>query len=170
MSKQPAEYIDAFRKFDKNGDGFITKAELAEAMTKLVGNVSDAELQAWIKNNDADKDGRINYKEFLSFIKGVKPGPGETAAWSPAATKRLPAAKLVEYRAAFARFDKSHNGGIAGTEIGDVLKALNRNPSDPRVKDVVNKLDADKNGILNFDEFVGLMETLPKLQNGEYAK
>ncbi|KAJ2560600.1 hypothetical protein GGH95_004822, partial [Coemansia sp. RSA 1836] len=165
-SSNPLEFTDAFRKFDKNGDGFITKAELAEIMTKLGENVSAADLQAWIESHDANKDGRINYKEFVNFIKGANPW---VATWSPAATKRLPEAKLIEYRAAFARFDKNHNGGIAGTEIGDVLKALNRNPSDPRVKDVVNKLDADKNGILNFDEFVGLMETLPKLQNGEYA-
>ncbi|KAJ2446302.1 hypothetical protein GGF42_005736 [Coemansia sp. RSA 2424] len=160
---QPAEYIDAFRKFDKNGDGFITKAELAEAMTKLVGNVSDAELQDWLKNNDADKDGRINYGEFVSFVKGPITRAGGVAAWSPEATKRLPEAKLVEYRAAFARFDKDHNGSIAGTEIGDVLKALGKNPSDMRVREAISKLDADKNGKLNFDEFVGLMETLSKL-------
>ncbi|KAJ2458510.1 hypothetical protein GGF42_002024 [Coemansia sp. RSA 2424] len=162
--------MDAFRKFDKNGDGFITKTELAEAMVQFSEKLSASDIQAWIKNHDVDKDGRINYKEFVSFIKGVSSGPGKTVAWSPEATKRLPEAKLVEYRAAFARFDKDHNGGIAGTEIGDVLKALGKNPSDPRIKDVVNNLDADRNGKLNFDEFVGLMETLPKLQNGEYAK
>ena len=58
-----------FKKFDKNGDGFITCDELKKislAFTKNTKNknVSDAEVKEIIERKDKDGDGKINFEEF----------------------------------------------------------------------------------------------------------
>lgn len=56
------EITDAFKVFDKNGDGFINAAELRHVMTNLGEKLSDGEVQDMIKEADIDGDGMINYQ------------------------------------------------------------------------------------------------------------
>ena len=48
---------------------------------------------------------------------------------------------LLEYRDAFALFDKRGDGKIDSDQIGDVLRALNLNPTEADVKKIVNEVD-----------------------------
>ena len=47
----------------------------------------------------------------------------------------------LEYRDAFALFDKRGDGKIDSDQIGDVLRALNLNPTEADVKKIVNEVD-----------------------------
>lgn len=59
-------WMNAFRKFDVNHDGFITTNELQAAMKDLKAiEMSDSAVHAFIGEVDEDNDGRINYKEFM---------------------------------------------------------------------------------------------------------
>ncbi|KAK6939303.1 Protein kinase domain [Dillenia turbinata] len=58
----------AFQYFDKDGSGFITRDELRHAMTKY-GMGDDATIDEVINDVDTDKDGRINYDEFVAMMK-----------------------------------------------------------------------------------------------------
>jgi len=51
---------------------------------------------------------------------------------------------LLEFKDAFALFDKRGDGKIDSDQIGDVLRALNLNPTEADVKKIVN--DIDPNG------------------------
>ena len=53
---------NAFKLFDKNGNGFIEAAELKAILSKCGQQISDEEIQEMIDVADADKDGKINYK------------------------------------------------------------------------------------------------------------
>ena len=53
-----------FKKFDKNGDGFITCDELKKISLAFSKNVSDAEVKEIIERKDKDGDGKINFEEF----------------------------------------------------------------------------------------------------------
>ncbi|KAK8925973.1 putative calcium-binding protein CML11 [Platanthera zijinensis] len=57
-----------FRMFDRDGNGFITAAELAHSMAKLGHALTANELIGMIKEADADGDGRINFHEFSQAI------------------------------------------------------------------------------------------------------
>ena len=50
-----------FQRYDRNKDGFISKAELKEVLGKVQA-LTDQDLEDFIKDNDIDKDGRINYE------------------------------------------------------------------------------------------------------------
>lgn len=57
-----------FRIFDRDGNGFITAAELAHSMAKLGHALTAKELTGMIKEADTDGDGRINFNEFSQAI------------------------------------------------------------------------------------------------------
>ncbi|GBM93660.1 Calmodulin [Araneus ventricosus] len=55
------ELKEAFRVFDKNGDGFISAPELRNVMTNLGEKLTDEEVEDMIKEADLDGDGLVNY-------------------------------------------------------------------------------------------------------------
>ncbi|KAM7159613.1 calmodulin-alpha-like [Molossus nigricans] len=59
---------EVFQAFDLNGDGHITLDELKQAMAQVGQKLSQEELEAMIREADVDKDGRVNYEEFLHIL------------------------------------------------------------------------------------------------------
>jgi calmodulin len=59
------EIKEAFKVFDKDGNGFISAAELRHVMTNLGEKLSDVEVDEMIREADVDGDGQINYEEFV---------------------------------------------------------------------------------------------------------
>ena len=69
LSPEHLESIkEEFAKYDTNGDGFITEAELHDL---LAGYDEDGSLAAFLlASTDADGDGKINFQEFLAANSG----------------------------------------------------------------------------------------------------
>ncbi|KAH7968641.1 hypothetical protein HPB52_010497 [Rhipicephalus sanguineus] len=65
------EIREAFRVFDRDGNGFITATELRHVMTTLGEKLTDEEVDAMIREADMDGDGQINYEEFVALIKST---------------------------------------------------------------------------------------------------
>eukprot|EP00095_Tigriopus_kingsejongensis_P011140 maker-scaffold534_size144770-snap-gene-0.32 protein:Tk11140 transcript:maker-scaffold534_size144770-snap-gene-0.32-mRNA-1 annotation:"calmodulin isoform x2" len=61
-----AEMKAAFEVFDKNKDNKISRKELKSAMRKMGEPTSDADIDAMIKEADLDKDGMVDYYEFIT--------------------------------------------------------------------------------------------------------
>jgi len=57
----------AFKKFDTDQSGYITKENLRE----VLGDVYEGEqVEAFVAEADALKDGRISYEEFVAYLRG----------------------------------------------------------------------------------------------------
>ena len=54
--------FQAFRVFDKDGNGFISAAELRHVMTNLGEKLTDEEVDEMIREADIDGDGQVNYE------------------------------------------------------------------------------------------------------------
>ena len=67
MSKQrkdgddEEELREAFKVFDKDGNGFISADELRHVMTNLGEKLTDEEINEMIKEADIDGDGHVDY-------------------------------------------------------------------------------------------------------------
>ena len=64
------ELIEAFKVFDRDGNGLISAAELRHVMTNLGEKLTDEEVDEMIREADVDIDGLINFEEFVSMMYG----------------------------------------------------------------------------------------------------
>jgi Ca2+-binding EF-hand superfamily protein len=64
------EYIlrELFRAHDRDSNGVLSRVELSAMMGKLGINASDKYLDALISRMDSNKNGVIEFEEFLTFV------------------------------------------------------------------------------------------------------
>ncbi|KAL7037656.1 hypothetical protein ACKWTF_009318 [Chironomus riparius] len=62
------DLVAAFRVFDRDSNGYITRDELQRAMQMIGETVTDSQLNDMLALADLDKDGRINYEEFARLL------------------------------------------------------------------------------------------------------
>eukprot|EP01071_Lankesteria_metandrocarpae_P002214 Lankesteria_metandrocarpae@DN2164_c0_g1_i1.p1 len=69
----------------------------------------------------------------------------------------LTESQIAEFKEAFALFDKDADGSITTKELGTVMRSLGQNPTEAELQDMINEVDADGNGNIDFMEFLSLM-------------
>ncbi|KAG7224017.1 hypothetical protein INR49_015274, partial [Caranx melampygus] len=74
----PTEIREAFKVFDRDGNGFISKQELGMAMRSLGYMPNEVELEVIIQRLDMDGDGQVGFEEFVTLL-----GPKLSAAGMP---------------------------------------------------------------------------------------
>ncbi|KAI4299581.1 hypothetical protein L6164_033026 [Bauhinia variegata] len=132
-----------FSKFDKNGDGKISSAELKEMLGTLGSKTTSEEVQRMMAELDKNGDGYIDLKEFAEFHCGENDGKinGDSK----------------ELRDAFDLYDLDKNGLISAHELHSVLKKLGEKCSLGDCRRMISSVDADGDGNVNFEEFKKMM-------------
>ncbi|KAE9601882.1 hypothetical protein Lal_00040864 [Lupinus albus] len=62
------QLLGVFRSFDRDGNGYISAAELAGAMAKMGQPLTYRELTDMIKEADTNGDGVISFNEFATIM------------------------------------------------------------------------------------------------------
>lgn len=75
--------------------------------------------------------------------------------------------RLVQYKKAFAKFDKDSTGIISSKQLRQLLRTLGHNPSDIELRELVNQVDIDENGKIDFNEFIIMIGYFDKANNEE---
>ncbi|KAI8988919.1 calmodulin [Pilobolus umbonatus] len=65
--------------------------------------------------------------------------------------------QIADYREAFSLFDKDGDGSITTKELGTVLRSIGKNPTEAELHDMVNEVDRDGNGLIDFPEFLTML-------------
>ncbi|KAL3518352.1 hypothetical protein ACH5RR_020941 [Cinchona calisaya] len=144
--EQIAGFNEAF------GHDCITTGVLRRVMISLDQNATEAELQDMINDVDADQHGAINFPEFLSFMaRKMKVPLASTMAG------HLTEEQIIELKEAFKHFDKDDDECITTKELGTVMRSLRQNPTVAELQDMINEVDADLDGAIDFPEFLILI-------------
>ncbi|VDN81482.1 unnamed protein product [Brugia pahangi] len=126
-----------FKEFDLNGDGYIQKDELNAVMVKMGQCPTDDELNAMFDAADKDKDGNIDFDEFLSI-----------AYANPLS---------LSLKAVFDELDVDGDGCITRSELRTAFQRMGHNLTDSDIKAIYNQVDVNRDGKINFDEFCQMM-------------
>jgi len=73
------------------------------------------------------------------------------------AAKQLSEEQIAEFKEAFSLFDKDGDGTITTKELGTVMRSLGQNPTEAELQDMINEVDVDGNGTIDFPEFLAMM-------------
>jgi len=73
------------------------------------------------------------------------------------ARETLSQAMIDEFKQAFDIFDADGGGDISTRELGRVMKLLGQNPSPDQLAQIVQEVDTDGSGSIDFDEFLVMM-------------
>lgn len=114
------EYREAFRLFDKDGDGCITKEELGSVMRSLGQHARREELEDMLSEVDLDGDGSVSFAEFVEILSNINGSDSETSAEQ----------EEQELRDAFRVFDKHNRGYITASDLRAVLRCLGEDLSE----------------------------------------
>ena len=110
---------EAFRSIDKNNTGLLTMKEIKDAF-KEQGGVSNDNLEEIFKNLDLDKDGRINYSEFLA-----------------ATVDRKKTLTMQNLQFAFHHFDVGNSGYITESSLTEVFHREGRKMTEQQIHEIM---------------------------------
>jgi len=133
------EYKMAFDMVDKDGSGSIDKDELRGILHALGHRHTGQEVQAMMNEFITEEDS-INFDAFVSLLKTMQLKQREQ-----------------DFHEAFQVFDKDSSGTISKPELLQVFTSLGEKVSAEEINNMIIEADIDKDGMLNFDEFMRMM-------------
>ncbi|KAI4329967.1 hypothetical protein MLD38_028287 [Melastoma candidum] len=71
--------------------------------------------------------------------------------------EQLTEEQIADFKETFTLFDEDGDGCIATGELGAVMTSLGQTPTEPELRDMINSVDANQNGTIDFPEFLDLM-------------
>jgi calcium-dependent protein kinase len=128
-----------FEAFDKKKDGQISFNELKQGLVQLKSShINEQDVFELFKTIDSDKNGRIDYTEFLASTLKKK--------------SYLRQERLYE---AFTMFDKNNNGCISKKELMEVLRTEKQ--QEKEIEKYIKEADKNGDGEIDYKEFLILM-------------
>merc|ERR1719188_698523 len=130
---------------DRNGDGVLLAEELHDGL-KGAG-VSNSELMEILKQIDTDGSGAISYTEFIASTYEFQRSLQDSTVWS-----------------VFRVFDADHSGKLTKKELLEALgcehhrNGLEEKFPDTNLENVIQNLDKDGDGEIDFEEFKTLLQ------------
>ena len=64
-----AALVEAFKVFNRSGNGMVTPKELLHVMTSMGEKLTEEEAREVLDTFDGDSKGGINYEEFVQLAK-----------------------------------------------------------------------------------------------------
>ena len=138
------ELRKAFKEFDHNEDGSISKSELSRVMKNVQTVISEEEVEQMIQVVDINGDGGIDFNEFFQLMEN----------------NAVPQDPDAEIRTLFGAFDTDADGYITEDEIMKMMKSLGENVSKKDIRQMMKEGDKTKNGKISFAEFKAMMGDL----------
>jgi len=148
MEDLTADQVGALRKafdsFDTENSGFIT-VETVSTILRMMGlKVSEKSLAEIVEEVDEDGSGELEFEEFCILSAKFLIEEDEESL-------------KEELKEAFRIYDKEGNGYITTQVLKEILKELDSRLSEEDIIGIVDEVDEDGSGTLDFDEFQQMM-------------
>jgi len=142
--EQVAMLRKAFDSFDREKSGSIPTSMVFTIVNMLGIAVTPRSLQELINEVDVDGSGELDFEEFAGLA--AKFMVEEDAE-----------AMQHELKEAFRLYDKEGNGYITTATLREILRELDDKMTEEDLKNVIEEIDTDGSGTVDFDEFMEVM-------------
>lgn len=156
LSKDQLKVLkEAFNAFDKDKTGHIPTDVVGTILELLGHKLSDEELEEVIDEYDEDESGQIEFNEFVELASNyVEPEEDYDAL-------------RKELREVFMMYDKDAKGYIPLDTFKQILRELDGAVPEEELDDIVDEIDADGSGTVDFEEFMEVMTGEPNPANAK---
>jgi Ca2+-binding EF-hand superfamily protein len=151
-----AQHKEVFDTFDMDGGGTIDNDELS-CLTSALGIQTCPNL---LEQIDRDGDGLLDFGEFLLLMQDVKGRRKTGARQREEKLTVFSAEEMRQHRATFDSFDEDGGGTIDAEELETLATELDIAMS----PDLLEEIDQDGDGLLDFGEFLLLMLDVKRKQ------
>jgi len=134
----------AFDGFDHDKKGCISTDVVATIMKMMGHRPNAAALKEVILEVDADGSGELDFEEFVVLAAKFMNEEDE-------------AEMERELKEAFRLYDKKEEGFIPTSVLRQILKELDDKLTDEDLDGIIEEVDADGSGTVDFDEFMEMM-------------
>ncbi|KAL2507336.1 Calcium-dependent protein kinase 8 [Forsythia ovata] len=132
---------EAFDTMDTGKRGVINLEELKIGLRKLGHQIPDADLQILMEAADVDRDGTLNYGEFVAVSVHIRKMANDE-----------------HLHKAFAFFDRNESGYIEIEELRHALSDEDDANSEEVIDAIMHDVDTDKDGRISYEEFAVMMK------------
>merc|ERR1711871_1905151 len=140
---------------DVNGDGVLQPEEMSRLLELSGFNLAPSQVAAIVDEADVNKDGVIEYDEFVPVAIGILQARLRTGAPTMPKIDDVPPAMLERYfKKLFAIADTNGDGVLQPTEFRRLLELSGFNLSASQVNELVSRADTNNNGVIEYDEFI----------------
>ncbi|KNC48664.1 calmodulin [Thecamonas trahens ATCC 50062] len=142
-AEQLGECRALFDEADADGNGTIDPAEAMVFLRRLGLNPSQAAIDEWLAESDADGSGTVTFDDFVAmFVKDLVHEHDQPS--------------LEE---AFRIFDLDGSGTVSVAEFVHILTSMGEPLTEDEARAMIAEADVDNDGVLNCREFVQLMHS-----------
>merc|ERR1712106_723204 len=142
---------EAFKKFDADGDGQISRQEVMQGASAAGLRLSAEEVDTLFILGDKDNNGQIDFSEFAEIM--IPSAPERIAKLKKCFRNRS------EIESAFRRFDTNKDGAISFNELKSGLSSCGISFTEQEVETCFAVADRDGDGEVSLSEFVHLLSS-----------
>ncbi|XP_052860967.1 troponin C, isoallergen Bla g 6.0101 [Anopheles cruzii] len=135
---------NAFNAFDQEKKGCIGTQMVGTILSMLGHQLDDKMLKEIIDEVDADGSGELEFEEFVTLAARFM-------------VEEDAEAMQQELKEAFRLYDKEGNGYITTAVLREILKELDDNLTNEDLDMMIEEIDSDGSGTVDFDEFMEVM-------------
>lgn len=133
-----------FDGFDKEGNGTISQATIGMILRSLGVKTEKDELDGTSGEVDEGGTGKFNFGQFCTVAAKFMIGDDEEQM-------------REELKEAFRIYDKEGNGYITTNILKEILREIDATLTEDDLDGIINEVDEDGSGTLDFDEFQEMM-------------
>ena len=146
------QLFQVFQEFDADKSGSIDCEELGKALEKMGKPMTDDQIENLMIQIDSEGTGAINFVDFASIF-GIK----ATDVDYTASARADMLSQLAEARATFKTFDFDQSNTIDMNELDAIMRAMGRKLSEQQLIKMMQTVDTDGSGEIEFPEFCTLL-------------
>jgi len=142
------DQIDALKKgfegFDKEGAGTISETNMQMILKSMDIKADKSELENYAAEVDEEGTGKFNLIQFATVASRFMSEDDEEQM-------------KEELKEAFRIYDRGGQGYITTDVLKEILREIDNTLTEDDLLNIIEEVDDDQSGTLDFDEFQGMM-------------